>query len=208
MVEIIKHCIGKGGLDLGYNISCISNLPSMSGYYFFLLGKEDYTYGQSGTALYKKFDELAERIGSDSAIVKSHKGKSFAVELEKSFQSKSWFHEMYIKCLSIEPALVIMNRHPKKFDLKDGEFLAIISFETLDAIYPTEYELIKDIINLATKDDLNILKKAEEHGKGIGLLERIKNAILLQPNFSGIGIDLKALSKSNPKHKSLILKKN
>ncbi len=69
-----------------YNISTINNLPYLSGYYFFLLGKKGYTYGQSGDALFYKFDELAERIGANSVIIQSFRSSTISDELVKCIE--------------------------------------------------------------------------------------------------------------------------
>lgn len=184
---------------MGYNISTIQHLPCLSGYYFFLLGKKEYTYGRSGNALFHKFDELAERINTNSAIVMSHKSSILSDELVDCISRKPWFHEMYVALLHAEPALVVTNSHPREFDFKDNEIFAVISFKALDEIYPNEADLINDIVNLSIKGDTTLLKKAQELQNGVGLLERIKNSLILQPNFYGLGLDLRKVQKKTNK---------
>ncbi len=178
---------------MGYNISTIKNLASLSGYFFFLLGKSEYTYGRSGDALYHHFDEIANRIGADSAIIKSSHSDIVANELINSIKEKEWFSDAYRELLCIEPALVIMKPHPHIFEFEDSEIFAVISFKALDAMYSNEAELIMDIVDLSKDRNLNILKKAKKQQSGIGLLRRIRNSVILQPNFNGIGIDLREL---------------
>lgn len=81
------------------------------------------------------------------------------------------------------------------FDFKDDEIFAVISFKALDDIYSRDVDLINDIIKLSTDGDTALLKKAKKLQEGVGLLERIENKLILQPNLYGLGIDLKQSEK-------------
>ena len=159
---------------MGYNLSTLTNLTVLSGYYFILLGKSYNTYGRSGNALYNKFDEIAERIGLNSAIVKGHKSEKIIHELIYTIQTKPWFEEAYITLLKTEPALVIMKPHPKEFEFDENDMFAVLSFDALDSIYSSEYDLIRDIIALATRNDTGILEKAINMKTGVNLLRKLQ----------------------------------
>lgn len=193
---------------MGYSISTIKNLPTLSGFYFFLIGKESHARGMSDTALYKHFDEIAYRIGDESAIVKSTNSERISDELVNSFMSAPWFREVYDEFLYKTPSLIIMQPHPNEFKFKDNDFFALIPFETLDRVYLSESDLIKDIVALAIKGSLDIIKKVSECTEEKGVLKRLGKSLLLQPNFSGIGIDIKELFHSKPYNKSFIYEKN
>ena len=180
----------------------------ISGYYFFLIGKESYARGMSDTALYKRFDEIAERICSTSAIVKSFKSDNISNELLESFHYAPWFREVYDKFLYREPALVIMHPHPKEFNFDEKHFFALIPFETLDNVYFSENELIRDIVALATDGSLDLIKKISESNKKKGTLQRIGDALILQPNFYGLGIDLKELHDSDKRKNTFVFHEN
>lgn len=178
---------------MGYNVSTLDNVPVNSGYYFLLLGKSEYTYGMSGTALYHKFDEIAQRIDKDSAIVKSYRPSSLAEELLRAIHRKPWFREAYVTLLRMEPALVIMKPHPAIFNFCDDELFVVASFRALDKIYANDYDLIHDIVSLASNEDYTLLRKIKNETEGVGLLRRVGDSLELTPNFNGLGVNLRRL---------------
>lgn len=189
---------------MGYNISTIKNLPMLSGYYFFLVGKKDYAYNKIDSALYRRFDEIAERIGSDSAIVKSFNSQNINKELLHAFTHAPWFGDLYDYFLYQDPALIIMHPHPNEFHFNEDDFFALIPFSTLDEVYLDENELIHDIISLSIKGEPHILNKIARNSKRISLMERLQDSSILQPNLWGLGIDLKKLFKHKEKFSNFI----
>lgn len=177
---------------MGYNVSTVNNLPLLSGYYFFLMGKELYASGMSAKTLYNRFDEIAERLGSNSAIIKFFDPKSFTEELLEYFLNTPWHDKMYENFKYSEPCLIIMQGHPKYFNFKKYLF-ALISFETLDDIYESEEELCRDIIALSIDGDLRLLELVNKKNDGIGIIKRIRRSLILEPNFNGIGISINKL---------------
>lgn len=177
---------------MGYNISTIENLPMLSGYYFLLVGKEG-GYGRICRTLYARFDEIAERIGVKSAIVKSFAPENISKELQQAFVRAPWFRKIYDDLLYREPALIIMKPHPKEFKFNEDEFFALIPFATLDRIYLNENELVQDIVALAIDGSTDLIDKVMASGQKPGFLKRLGDAFMLQPNVTGFGIDLKVL---------------
>lgn len=181
---------------MGYYISTIDNLPMLSGYYFLLVGKAN-EHGRICRTLYARFDEIAERIGVKSAIVKSFAPENINKEIQEAFVHAPWFRKIYDDLLYREPALIIMKPHPKEFKFTEDEFFALIPFATLEKIYLDENELVQDIVALAVEGSTKLMDKlmASEHKPGF--FKRLGNAFILQPNFTGVGVDLKVLFRSN-----------
>ena len=190
---------------MGYNISTIKNLPMLSGYYFFLVGKKEYACNRIDSAFYQRFDEIAERIGSDSAIVKGFNPQNINNELLQAFTHAPWFRELYNHVLMQTPALIIMRPHPQKFQFKKNDFFALIPFSVLEEIYSDENELIHDIISLSIKGEPNILNKVAQTNKQVSFWERLQNSSILQPNLWGIGFDLKKLFKPQKENSNFII---
>ena len=177
---------------MGYNISTIRNIPLESDYYFFLVGKRGMG-GKIADALYLRFDEIAERIGSDSALVKTPNSDKVYEELTEAFLNAKWFRTLYNYALMKEPALVIMNRHPSRFNFNNNEYFALIPFSTLEEIYGMPDDLIRDMIRLSVEGVDLITPRLSSVETDNSLWNRVKQALLLQPNVNGIGIDLNVL---------------
>lgn len=157
-----------------------------------LVGKES-GYGRICRTLYARFDEIAERIGVKSAIVKSFAPEKISKELEEAFVCATWFRKIYNDLLDREPALIIMKPHPKEFKFNEDDFFALIPFATLDRIYLDENELVKDIVALAAHGTTDLIDKVMASGHKPGFFRRLGDAFMLQPNVSGLGVDLKVL---------------
>lgn len=183
---------------MGYNISTIENLPMLSGYYFLLVGMEE-SNSKTCRTLYTRFDEIAQRVGAKSAIVKSFVPEKVNDELLSAFINAPWFRNVYNDLLFREPALIIMKPHPMKFEFNDDELFALIPFATLDRVYLNENDLVKDIVALSVDGATNLIDRVMQCSKKAGFIKRLGNAIMLQPNFSGIGIDLKTLYSTDGK---------
>lgn len=188
---------------MGYIIKSIKNLPTtLNGYFFFLMGDKGHQYSHSSDILFNRFVEIAERIGVDSAIIQSSNYEDVYKEIDRcADKKKDWddFNKIKDAIMFNEPGLIITKPHPYMFGFKKDELIAYISFSVLDLIYQDEYSLVNDIIALAQKEDLSIIKKAQSYEKGISFIERVGKSIILQPNINGIGVDIKEMIKSNKK---------
>lgn len=179
---------------MGYQVSTIKNLPTLSGYYFFLTGRNMSWSKMTGTSkvLYGQFDIIAKEIGPDSSLIQSLDVRRTTDELIASFETAPWFNEINYKLLRHEPALIIMRPHPAVFDFSKDSFFLYIPFKTLDAVYSTEYELVSDIVEFAVNGDTSLIDKITTIPK-----QKRRDALIFQPNIYGFGVDLKKLLSKN-----------
>ena len=179
-ISFVTLTLNERNLIMGYNISTIKNLPPLSGYYFFLIGEAKYACGMSDVTLYKRFDEIAENIGPNSAIVKSAYSQNINRELVECFRNSEWFEEVYFNVNL--PSLIVMKPHPTRFDSNSDHFFLLIPFEELDKIYSSQNELVPG--------DTHFLDKVVNNKNDAGFFKRVIGSLLLQPNCAGIGFDI------------------
>ncbi len=182
---------------MGLIVHSLENIPQSSNrdYIIYLL---DYGWSEPiGKALNDNFDHMANIAANNRAvIIKGTRLGDFANEVF------SWHHINNIDADDILPALLITNKHPVYFkdyefgyrqkkglyrDTKDDDLkLILIPFKkfckTTTEVISLIEKVFSDIIN---KKDLSNFSVAKEMKKGI--CSAIVDAIILEPNFSGIG---------------------
>lgn len=186
---------------MGLMIHSLENLPSSArrDYFIYLL---DYGWNEPiSDALRNNFDKMAQIAAKNKAVV--IKGTEIA-----HFQNEvlSWHRINNENAEELLPALLITNKHPQYFRESNEMFegrknylrlendlkLILIPFkkfcETTNQVLTLIEKIFKDI---EEKKELSDFQIAKQMNKGIG--RAIVDSIILEPNFSGIGISLRKL---------------
>jgi hypothetical protein len=191
---------------MGLMVHSLENIPTSArrDYFIYLL---DYGWQEPiSQALRDNFDRMAQLASKTKAIV--IKGTEIA-----HFQNEvlSWHHINNQDADDLLPALLITNTHPayflennedfpgKKNILRvDGEYadmkLILIPFKRFCTTTGEVISIIEKVFqDIAETKDLSAFKIVKEMKKGTG--SAIVDAIVLQPNFSGVGFDIKKYLK-------------
>ncbi|HBR69997.1 MAG TPA: hypothetical protein DEA55_11545 [Rhodospirillaceae bacterium] len=191
---------------MGLMIHSLENIPESArrDYFIYLL---DYGWDEPiSDALRRNFDQMAHQSANNKAvIIKGTVGEHFQNEVF------SWHQINGLNADNILPALLISNNHPSYFrnnnhgdkwgdDLVNESTqadmkLIIIPFRKFCRTSTEVVELIQKVFeDIKEGKDLSNFSIAKEM-KG-GHMRAIADAVILEPNISGIGIDLKKLVKN------------
>jgi hypothetical protein len=188
---------------MGLMVHSLDNIPEAAnrGYFIYLL---DYGWQEPiSEALQRNFEYMAyESANNNAVIIKGTDGKHFQNEVF------SWHQINGLDGEDILPALLITNSHPSYFREKNyGEGwgsglmnksqqenmkLIIIPFRKFCTNSTEAVDLIKKVFqDIKSQKDLSDFSIAKEIKGGSG--RAIADAVVLQPNIAGVGIDLKKL---------------
>jgi hypothetical protein len=175
---------------MGYRISTLRNLPMHHNFYFILIG--DYHIDDRINNLFREdFNYIADNI-TESAIIQSATNRNLEYEIYRSLESLihkgNKLAELIISFESRKPGLLIINEHPSV--LNDNSLIVYISFTRLAELYTNNNDLLQDLIALAEGRNIDIIDKVNNKK---GFWTKIGESLILEPNFSGIGINLKKL---------------
>jgi len=171
---------------MGYSITTLRNLPQHLGYYFFLIG--DYRNESPMNDFFRNnFDQIADRLGEDAAIIKQTQKSKVEDELRAAILSRAFSSVTEISnlldCFGFEyPGLLITKKHPSLLTQKDS--MILIPFNTLEEVYKERSsDLLLDLVRLARGK--NDLIKAVSKGRRIA--NKVKRGL-------GVNIGLFALN--------------
>jgi hypothetical protein len=181
---------------MGLHIQSLENIPKDADrdYFIYLL---DYGWHEPlGEALMNNYEKMADLAAQNRAVVIRGTKR---VHFED--QVLSWHHINGENAQNLLPAILITNRHPAKFKESYGsnpepveENLKLILIplskfcKTTSEVVSLIQKLFSDISN---KRDLAEFSVAREMKKGIR--GAFADALILQPNWNGIGLDIKTL---------------
>jgi hypothetical protein len=179
---------------MGLYIQSLTNIPldSTRDYFIYLL---DYGWSEPlGEALMKNYERMASIASENGAIViRGTDRVHFGDEV------LSWHNINGEDAEEMLPAILITNRHPNEFRIRDYStpiesdlklvFIPLKKFckTTTDVVTLVE-KLFNDIIN---KKDLSDFAISKELKKGVG--QALVDSIILKPSLYGIGFDLNRL---------------
>ncbi|MBN1314798.1 MAG: hypothetical protein JXA42_05000 [Anaerolineales bacterium] len=183
---------------MGLMIHSLGELPATveRAYYIYLL---DYGWHEPlAEAVYKNFCKMADMASRSNAVVmRGVVGWHFADEV------LSWHHIDGQPAEDLLPAILITTRHPQDFHIQpyiqketkeNGDRLLIIPLrsacKTTSEVVELIEKLFRDIRDQKTLGDFLVAKELKK-GTGGALVD----ALILQPNFAGVGLDLKSLGK-------------
>ncbi len=191
---------------MGLYVSHLKNLPYHErSLYVYLL---DYGWpdGPYEKVFRTNFPALSQRASETGAIiVASHNGIHFANEV------LSWHNVCGMDADQILPAILITKTHPSYFvestdDMRPaGEGLGDVVLIPLKSVCTTVDDFARVIGSVfsdlekglelrnfqVSEHDHSKLRRSSQLSNGI--LGRIGRSLILQPNFSGVGVDLKSL---------------
>lgn len=175
---------------MGYRISTLKNLPKHHNFYFILIG--DYSVNDRINDLFRNnFNYLADNV-SNSGIVQRTEDQALEQEIYRSVGSlihnKSELGNLIRSIESHMPGLLITDKHPSELD--ESSLIIFITFSKLSKIYKNNNDLVQDLIALSEGKNKNIIEKVNNKG----FLTKLKDALILEPNIHGFGINLKKLS--------------
>ena len=182
---------------MGLYIQSLEDIPNEAerDYFIYLL---DYGWSEPlGEALMKNYKKMASLASKTNAVVIRGTDR---VHFED--QVLSWHHINGESADEILPAVLITNRHPYKFkesfsltpnnsiekDLK----LILIPLKRCCKTTTDVVNLIEKLfVDIKEKKDLKDFRIAKEQKKNVG--RAIVDAIILEPNFAGIGFNFNKL---------------
>ena len=179
---------------MGLMIHSLEELPSEAtrGYYIYVL---DYGWDEPlSNALLNNFSEMGKQASQNNAIVfKGTVGSHFEDEV------LSWHRINGQSSDDILPAILITTKHPnsfREFPRKREEHiddnLILIPLKNHCKNSSDVVGLIKDIfLDIKKGKELKNFKIGKEMKKGVS--GAFVDAVVLEPNFAGMGIDLKQL---------------
>ena len=176
---------------MGLWIQSLENIPAEAkrDYFIYLL---DYGWNEPlGEALMKNYEKMA-------SIAAEHKAVVIRGTQRVHFEDEvlSWHHINGEDAENILPAILITNRHPKKFKESHNPHKSDLVGDDLKMIFiplkkfcktTTEVvSLIEKIFNdIKSGKDLDNFRVGKEMKKGFG--KAIADSIILEPNFAGMG---------------------
>jgi hypothetical protein len=179
-------------ITMGLWIQSLENIPigAKRDYFIYLL---DYGWSEPlGEALMKNYEKMASIAAENRAVVirGTHR-----VHFED--EVLSWHNINGENAEEMLPAILITNRHPIEFresyDLKNSEIeddlkLILIPLKKFCKNTTDVAILIEKLFNdIKNKKDLNDFRVAKETKKGFG--KALADAIVLEPNFVGLGFN-------------------
>jgi hypothetical protein len=177
---------------MGLMIHSLGELPFEvhRGYYVYLL---DYGWQEENiSSIHENFGRLSDLASrSDAVVIRGTVGSHFADEV------LSWHHVNGQDAEDILPAILITTRHPHEFMVSEdnaglAHSMLLISLRNYckspgDAV-PLIEKLFHDIKDRKNLIDFTVTKELKR-GKGGALVD----ALILQPNVGGIGVDVKSI---------------
>ena len=181
---------------MGLYIHSLQNVPTNTtrGYFIYLL---DYGWNEPlGAAVMANYERMAAIAAENNAVVMKGTQEHFEDEV------LSWHHINGENGDNILPAILITNRHPREFRDRHHQSGRNQSEEDLKMILlplrkccnntTDVIALIDKIFNdIRKQKDLTDFRVAKEMKKGVG--KAIADAIVLEPNFMGIGFSFNRL---------------
>ncbi len=182
---------------MGLRIHSLGELPTGAerGYYVYLL---DYGwYEPLGKVLADNLDRMGDIASRHNAVVlRGTEGSHFEDEV------LSWHHIDGQPSEDLLPAILITTQHPRFFKENDNRApedvpqqdypLLLIPLRDVCETTSEVAELINKIFkDIREKKELADFEVAKELNKGIGTA--IVDALILEPNFSGVGVNLKKI---------------
>ena len=181
---------------MGLMIHSLGALPleAKKSYYVYLL---DYGWHEPlAEAVYKNFSKMADLASrNETVVMQGVVGSHFADEV------LSWHHVNGQPADEILPAILVTTIHPHHFQTHqnanapapDDKLLLIPlrkACKNTSEVVSLIEKLFKDIGDKKVLQDFAIAKELKTGKRGA-----LVDALILQPNFSGVGVDLKAIVK-------------
>ena len=191
---------------MGLWVHSLDNIPQTTNrdYFIYLL---DYGWDEPiSNVLNSNFEKMAQKSAQNRAVVIKGLGVHFDNEVF------SWHHINGIDGNDVLPALLITNQHPSYFRDHWCDFerntdlyrenseknmkLILIPFRKFCKTSTEVIELVQKIFeNIESQKDINDFSILSEIKKNTSNRVNLFDTIILQPNISGVGIDLKMLLK-------------
>lgn len=184
---------------MGLYVHSLDIIPEAAtrGYFIYLL---DYGWKEPiGEALMSNYGKMAEISSQNNAVVIRGTSAHFQDEVF------SWHHINGEDAEDILPAILITNRHPRMFheyyfdhnnDSFDNDMkMILIPLRKFCKTTTDVIEVVNKIFNdVQQQKDLSDFAISREMRGGIG--EAIVDAVMLEPNFCGVGFNIKKFFKS------------
>ena len=180
---------------MGLYVHSIGELPTGAerGYYIYLL---DYGWEEAfGEAVRKNLPRMADVASrSDAVVIYGPRGLHFEDEV------LSWHRVNGERSEEILPALLVTTRHPATFreelggkaKASDKDSLLLIPLKKACQSPEEVVNMIQRVFaDIRDKKELSNFRVIKEMHKGVG--RAIVDAVVLEPNFSGVGFNFKKL---------------
>ncbi|PIS47380.1 MAG: hypothetical protein COT17_03750 [Elusimicrobia bacterium CG08_land_8_20_14_0_20_51_18] len=181
---------------MGLMIHSLGELPieAKREYYLYLL---DYGWEEPlSEVLFKNFPKMADLASKhDAVVMRGTVGHHFTDEV------LSWHQVNGQPSEGILPAILITTIHPRYFQMQAKEHRQSSATQMLLIPLRKACKTTSDVVSLIEKvfkdikdkkglPDFEVAKELKKGKRGA-----LVDALILQPNFAGIGLDLKAIAK-------------
>jgi hypothetical protein len=189
----------KKGKNMGLKIHSIAEIPEnvSRSYYIYVL--DYYNWDEPiGNTLREHFDTIAEFASKNDSVVIQGIGESHFYSELLSFDSLNGMQPE-----ELLPAIMITTLHPKYFidrnnkrcigeKIPENELIFIKLKDTCKTTQDVVLLLEKIFKDIKDKKKIQDFKITKELKKGIG--GALVDALILEPNFAGLGVDFKKLT--------------
>lgn len=174
---------------MGLHINSLEHIPIAANrsYFIYLL---DYGWheplGQALTANYEKMASIA--AVNDAVVIKG---------LDEHFQNEvlSWHNFNGENTEELLPAILIANGHPRKFKESQNDNnlrFVLIPLKKFCRTTTDVASLIDKLFNdIKAQKDVSEFRISREMKKGVG--RALVDSIILEPNFAGVGVNIKKI---------------
>src|ERR1700687_6114740 len=179
---------------MGLTIHSLAEFPDNveRGYYIYLL--ETGWHTPVDQMLRDNFDKMADVASrNDAVVLRGTPGSHFNDDV------LSWHHINGIDAAEILPAIMISRINPKRFQMplegkeypKDARLVLLPLMKLCEdptRLTPIIDRIFRDIVEKKFLSQFSVQKELHRGRSGAPL-----DALILEPNFAGLGIDLKAI---------------
>ncbi len=187
----------------GFQISSLRTVkPYLDGYYIYLF--RDYDFKSVAASLVNDFDEYAQRTGDNSGIFRGINQEEYERSLKALFDRDPWFDKTIGDLMKLPAGVFITKPSIQDFHAGKGNVFIYVSQAVINDAYKNRIDLSQDIVDLCRHNVDTFISRILKYSRGaiinkdksnIRLLKTIKNAVKIEPNFAGLGVDVKPIIK-------------
>ena len=186
---------------MGYIVSSLTRLQTnINGYHIYLV--RDHELKGIARDLPENFGEYGKRIGTEAAIIRASLFRGYISSLRVLLDRDIWFRETIGDERDLPPGIIITRPSLNEFAARSGQAFIYVSGDVINEAYVDKIELSQDIVELCRHDNAEFILKiikysrnsiAEPKSSESKLFHKLLEAAIVQPNWNGMGVDIKKL---------------
>ena len=188
---------------MGNIVSSLKEVSDRYERYIYLFKAEEL----SGIArdLLDSFNEYATRMGSKSVIIMPAEYKKYNTSMYEELQRDPWFKDVIGDPHELPAGYVISIPGLENFRASESQAFIYVSGQVINLAYKNRIELSQDIVAFFRYNDTAFISNILEYSRASlfkpgsstdSLLEKLRNAVILEPNINGIGFRVKPLKQA------------